>query len=558
MLAIQPQYLSLSKLLDGRLFRIPEYQRAYSWMSHQRQDLFGDIGQMHSKGPDEGHFMAAVVCLRRDKQILGTDEFHVVEVVDGQQRLTTLIILLNCIKLALNKEDKAEEKLARELGELLVKPEADELLLLQTNHDSSQYFSTFLRKGTAPASNTAKTIADREILKCIEDCHHFVSEWTKSTDTLPSLAALLKNRLFFLLHEIEDERSVYTVFEVLNSRGLDVSWMDRLKSILMGNAFELKNANTGGLIADLHTMWRDIYAVIGLRQGLSTEALRFAATLKMDEAPSRPLGEQDSVDILRSTAGNAKQIRDTATWLLRVTRACDIVMANPRVNAVTRISQARLLATAIYLREDIQGEERDSLLASWEKVSFRIYGMLRNDARTRVGEYVRLAWRVTNEELSVEEIAEAIKEIGEEFTIENAVEALRGKNCYEGWESQLRYFMFRHEEYLSAQQNLNFSNEQWEKIWMVSPSDSIEHIISRNKASDKVKHRLGNLLLLPPKLNSTLQDDSPKDKAEAYRKTGLLIAGEVADVIDSDGWSKKSVEERESALLQWASTEWAD
>jgi hypothetical protein len=326
----------------------------------------------------------------------------------------------------------------------------------------------------------------------------------------------------------------------------------------MGNAFELKNANTGVLIGDLHTMWRDIYAVIGLRQGLSTEALRFAATLKMEEAPSRPLGEQDSVDILRSTAGSAKQIRDTASWLLRVTQACDIVMANPRVNAVTRISQARLLATAIYLRDDIQGEERDGLLASWEKVSFRIYGMLRNDARTRVGEYVRLAWRVTNEELSVEEIAEAIKEIGTEFTIEDAVEALRGKNCYEGWESQLRYFMFRREEYLSAQENLNFSNEQWEKIWMVSPSDSIEHIISRNKASDKVKHRLGNLLLLPPKLNSTLQDDSPKDKAEAYRKTGLLIAGEVADVIDSNGWSKKSVEERESALLEWASTEWAD
>jgi len=55
----------------------------------------------------------------------------------------------------------------------------------------------------------------------------------------------------------------------LNSRGLDVSWLDRLKSILMGTAFELKNANVEGLIKDLHTVWRDIYRVIGLRQGLS-------------------------------------------------------------------------------------------------------------------------------------------------------------------------------------------------------------------------------------------------------------------------------------------------
>jgi len=147
MITIHPQYLTLSKLLDGRLFRIPEYQRAYSWTARQRQDLFGDIEKANSKGPAEGHFMAAVVGLRRHKQVLGTDEYDVVEVVDGQQRLTTLIILLNSIKLALNEKDKSEAKLARELSELLVKVEGDELLL-QTNHDSSHHFATFLRKGT--------------------------------------------------------------------------------------------------------------------------------------------------------------------------------------------------------------------------------------------------------------------------------------------------------------------------------------------------------------------------------------------------------------------------
>jgi uncharacterized protein with ParB-like and HNH nuclease domain len=43
MTTIQPQYLTLTKLLDGRLFHIPEYQRAYSWTRIQRVDLFGDI-----------------------------------------------------------------------------------------------------------------------------------------------------------------------------------------------------------------------------------------------------------------------------------------------------------------------------------------------------------------------------------------------------------------------------------------------------------------------------------------------------------------------------------
>lgn len=558
MITIQPQYLTLSKLLDGRLFRIPEYQRAYSWTKHQREDLFNDIEKTYAKGSEEGHFMAALVCLRRAMQTLATDEFHVMEVVDGQQRLTTLIILLNTIKLALDEKNNVEAKIQRELAELLVKEEGDELLLLQTNHDSSFHFTTFLRKGTAPSPDTAKTLADREILSAIEGCTAFVTKWKDSGVTLLELVALLKNRLFFLLHEINDEKTVYTVFEVLNSRGLDVSWLDRFKSIMMGAAFELKDTNQKGVITELHSTWRDIYSVIGLRQGLSTEALRFAATLRAKNAPSRPLGEQDSVNALRVDATNAKKIREVATWLLHVTQACDAVTDNVRINAVTRISQARLLATAIYLRTDMKDKEREALLIRWEKVSFRIYGLLSNDARTRVGEYVRLAWQIINEKLSASKISAAIGEIGKTFTIQEATNRLRGANCYEGWESELRYIMFRYEEHLARKQNLNFSNEQWERIWMVSPVDSIEHIWPKSKATEKHRHRLGNLVLLPPKLNSKLQDDNPKAKAEAYRKTGLLIAGEVADIIKSDGWSVKSIEDRENILLDWVATEWSD
>ena len=558
MLTIHPQYLTLSKLLDGRLFRIPEYQRAYSWTSRERQDLFGDIEKVCAKGQDAGHFMAAAVCLRREKQTLGTDEFHVLEVVDGQQRLTTLIILLNTIKLALNRKAKAEAKLKRELSELLVKVEGDELLLLQTNHDSSRYFATFLREGTSPASASATTLADREILLAIENCQAFISKWTAGGESLSSLAALLKNRLFFLLHEIEDEQTVYTVFEVLNSRGLDVSWLDRLKSILMGAAFELKNVNLDGLVKELHTVWRNIYSVIGLRQVLGTEVLRFAATLKVTETPNRPLGERDAVEELRRATRTAKKIRDVAAWLLRVTKALDTVTGNPRLNAVTRISQARLLATAIHLREDIMPEQRKRLLSRWEKVSFRIYGLLRKDARTGVGNYVRLAWLVVNKKLSVDAIDKALVEIGQEFPIEDAADLLRNADCYGGWETELRYFMFRYEEHLAREQKLNFSNEQWKKIWMVSPSDSIEHIWAKSKAPGKSRHRLGNLVLLPPKLNSKLQDKPAKGKAALYRKTGLLIAGEVADVIDTAGWKSRSIAEREERLIEWAAEEWAD
>ena len=180
------------------------------------------------------------------------------------------------------------------------------------------------------------------------------------------------------------------------------------------------------------------------------------------------------------------------------------------------------------------------------------------DARTRVGDYVRLAWQVVNKKLSVKEIDEAIKEIGSSFPIEDAVAALKNSNCYEGWENELRYLMFRYEEYLAKTQKQNFSNEQWEKIWMVSPSESIEHIWAQSKAPQQQMHRLGNLVLLPPKLNSKLQNLAAKDKVEPYTKTGLLIAGQVADLIKKDGWSSKTIDAREQAILDWAKTEWAD
>ena len=124
--------------------------------------------------------------------------------------------------------------------------------------------------------------------------------------------------------------------------------------------------------------------------------------------------------------------------------------------------------------------------------------------------------------MSVKESGSAIGDIGSGYPIDEAVEALRGVNCYEGWEDELRYMMFRYEEHLAREQKLNFSNEQWEKIWMVSASDSIEHIWPQSRAPDKHRHRLGNLVMLPPGLNSKLRADRPKDKLVAYRQTGLL------------------------------------
>ena len=293
---IRPEYLTLDKLLANRLFRIPHYQRTYSWQRKQRSDMFADITKLKDSPEGSFHFMATIVGLRRDTRTIVTDEYNIIEIVDGQQRLTTLVLLLKAIEKKLDCSVTIQKRLAQDLQDLLVKPDDASLILLQTNHDRSQYFANFLRSGGYPPVETAQTLADRELLSAIRECESFVDGWER--DHQIKLLRIIKNQLTFIFHEINDEAAVYTVFEVLNNRGLHVSWFDRLKSMLMSIAFE-GHQNRDEHIKELHDIWGKIYETIGLDQGVSTETLRFGATLKSPSQISKPLGEEDAVNILR-------------------------------------------------------------------------------------------------------------------------------------------------------------------------------------------------------------------------------------------------------------------
>ena len=510
--------------------------------------------------------MATVVGLRREARTIMTEEHHVIEIVDGQQRITTLILLLKAITKAIDSSDTTEEQIGQNINRSLVKDDEATLLLLQTNHDGSDYFANYLRQGTHPSSKTAKTIANRSLLSAMEDCEQFVDDWQHDGKSLESLVTLLRNRLTFIFHEIGDEALVYTVFEVLNSRGLQVSWFDRLKSMLMAIVFESETGNSSENINEIHQLWAKIYERVGLRLVLSTESLVFAATLRSPKPPHRPLGEEGAVGLLHyQSKEGPKQVIETTKWLKDVTNAVYELAADRRKNAVTRIGQARMVAVAVHLRQDFTEGERAEILHRWENVTFRIYGMFDKDARTAVGDYVSLAWSIINEHLPTDEVLKRLSKIGKSFPVAAAVEELEKRDCYTDWTDELRYFLHKYEERLGAQAGQNFNNEQWERIWEASPASSIEHIrpqswwTKKSSEPDLTKmHGLGNLMMLSPGLNAKLQDKAPSIKAPYYTKTGLLAAQEVADLISESGWSSQMMTVRKHALLKWAELEWAD
>lgn len=125
------------------------------------------------------------------------------------------------------------------------------------------------------------------------------------------------------------------------------------------------------------------------------------------------------------------KIIENTVWLKEITSCLSRLYADKRRNAVTDITQARLLAVAIMLRKDLREEERDRLLEQWERTSFKIFGLFRKDARTKVGEYVRAAKKIRKDaNANVDDLLNSISGIGSDFPVETAVEELNKHDFY--------------------------------------------------------------------------------------------------------------------------------
>jgi hypothetical protein len=179
------------------------------------------------------------------------------------------------------------------------------------------------------------------------------------------------------------------------------------------------------------------------------------------------------------------------------------------------------------------------------------------DARTKVGDYTRLAWSITNENLSRADILGRLSELGKDYPISSVMDDFDPSNCYEGWTEQLRYLLYRYDEHLAAEAGEKLNEHQWNKIWGEEPAKSVEHIKPQSSGVSYM-HHLGNLMMLPPGINSKLKDKDPTIKAETYRTCGLLESIAVASRIKKRKWDKAAVEKRAEEILAWARIQWKD
>lgn len=553
---LNPLHLKIAALLERRLFRIPEYQRAYSWRTRQREDLFGDIEEAHRSNNE--HFMATLVALAVDTREIGVDEFKTVELVDGQQRLTTLIILFKSIEKALNPANSKEAKVKLELGELLVKSDDHSLVLLQTNHDSSNIFMSYIRTGDINHASI-NTAADRNLADAVKECEQFVQQWSNDNKSLLQLVATIKNRLSIIYHEIDNKATVYRVFEVLNSRGLDVKWLDKLKSQLMALIFEHVTSGTREeAVREMQVVWQDIYRNLESETKIGDEALRFAGTWSNKDRPNRISSEEDATAYLTSEAGTQlKTIAAVGQHLLDVVGANLKLFKNPRLSAVTRIAHARFVASAILLKKMPPDDEAE-LLGKWERVTFRIFELGGADTRHKVGDYVRLGYDIIKCDLNKASIIDRLDDISRGYSVDQVLDTIDWTNRYHNWTEQLRYLLFRYDEYLSQKAAQKINTSQWQKIWAQDPSNSVEHIQPQSSGGDLV-HHLGNLTMLTPGVNSALRANSAPLKAATYQNCGLIGTIRIGTLIAANNeWSDAMILTRAGEIEEFIREEWAN
>jgi hypothetical protein len=226
----------------------------------------------------------------------------------------------------------------------------------------------------------------------------------------------------------------------------------------------------------------------------------------------------------------------------------------------------------------VSENERQKLLDQWERVTFRIFGLFGKDSRTKVGDYVRLAFQIVTEEIerrTYNQMMAGLRELGSEYPIDQALqEGVIGKDCYEQADV-CRYLLWLYEEQLAKQLGTAATVDEKERIgiWKLQAAESIEHIFPRNPASqaawqDKMRNadgmdqplhpnvgRIGNLLLLALALNQQAQNLPFTKKKEIYAKHNLRMVREVSQQND---WTLSQIEQRELKISGWAKTRWSD
>lgn len=219
---------------NGKQYFVPQFQRDYSWEEEQWHELWQDIEEMRNN--KKQHFLGYLV-LENDE-----NDNKKYEIIDGQQRLTTIslifIVALKKLKNLINEDiekDRNEYRLEdfkkRYMGVFdPVRIASDPKLTL--NRHNADYFNRMI-KALDTVNDSKMSATNRNLQKAFK---FFDEKCLNKYQTGEEIAELLTNigeGLLFIVINVKDDDNAYSIFETLNSRGMHLSTSDLLKNYLL-------------------------------------------------------------------------------------------------------------------------------------------------------------------------------------------------------------------------------------------------------------------------------------------------------------------------------------
>jgi Protein of unknown function DUF262 len=236
--------LGLGSVLKQNQLAVPPNQREYSWTSKEVRTLFQDFAKSISEGDAHSYFLGTIVTIPRAHGLL--------EVVDGQQRLSTAAIILAAIRDYLSPRD---EMIAHSIDSefLMVIDRANRARVprLRLNLDDNDFFRARLTgDGERPApTKSSHRLLDEAISEASEQVLKIVAGFDQKDhgDVLNRWVNFMESRALVVLLRVPNDADAYRMFETLNDRGLRTSQSDLVKNYLFGRS--------GDRIAEVQQKW---------------------------------------------------------------------------------------------------------------------------------------------------------------------------------------------------------------------------------------------------------------------------------------------------------------
>jgi len=239
----------LSKLYDDYHYKIPKFQRPFSWTEENFNDLIDDLTDAYDVGREahgplldeedeldkstldayEPYFLGSIILNDGDNSGERSD------IIDGQQRLTSLAILIAVLRDIVENEARANS-----LGGLIyeesdpIKGKSETVRLKIRDRDREFFDEHVLARGAtedAPDPETGETEPEQNILQAIETFREELTEWQDEEDgNLGDFATYLTLRVVMVRISTNSLSSAFRLFNVTNARGMPLNNADLLKS----------------------------------------------------------------------------------------------------------------------------------------------------------------------------------------------------------------------------------------------------------------------------------------------------------------------------------------